>query len=232
MQVELGYLHAGVAFGVAARQGGLVPAEATLMSLVVYSGGAQFALLGLLAAGASWVAMLVVPLVLSLRHLLYGPALAPRLRGVGALWAAVAAFGLNDTAFAVSSARMPREGGLGWLLGLELGAYASWALATLVGAAAGGALIEGLPSLAPALSFALPALLVALLVPLVSPGREAAERDATRSTTLEAAVAAGAVAAFGLVGLGSWGVVAGGVAGPACGLLLKGFRGRGGADGG
>ena len=81
--IAVGYLPAGFAFGVAARQAGLVPAEATLKSLIVYSGSSQFALLSLLASGASWAAMLIIPLVLSLRHLLYGPALAPRLREVG-----------------------------------------------------------------------------------------------------------------------------------------------------
>jgi len=80
--IAVGYLPAGVAFGVAARQAGLVPAEAVLMSLVVYSGASQFALLDLLAAGASWITMLIIPLVLSLRHLRYGPSLAPRLGGV------------------------------------------------------------------------------------------------------------------------------------------------------
>lgn len=232
--IAVGYLPAGVAFGVAARQAGLVPAEALLMSLVVYSGASQFALLGLLGAGASWIAMLIVSLALSLRHLLYGPSLAPRLGGTGRLRTAVVAFGLNDEVFAVSSVKMPREGGLGWLLGLELGAYASWALGTIVGAVAGTALIEEVPSLAPALSFALPALFVALLVPLVSSGGETAERSATRSTSLEsAAVAAGVVAAVcGLTGLGSWGVIAAGVAGPVCGLLLERFRGCGGTSGG
>lgn len=207
--IAVGYLPAGFAFGVAARQAGLVPAEATLMSLIVYSGSSQFALLSLLASGASWAAMLIIPLVLSLRHLLYGPALAPRLREVGTWRAAVVAFGLDDEVFAVSAVKMPRGNGFGWILGLELGAYASWALGTLVGGVTGAALIEGLPSLVPAFSFALPALFVALLVPLVSsPGDDTTERGAVLSTRSlkAAAVASGAVATlFGLTGLGNWG---------------------------
>jgi 4-azaleucine resistance transporter AzlC len=234
--IEVGYLPAGIAFGVAARQAGLVPAEATLMSLIVYSGSSQFALLGLLAAGASWAAMLIIPLVLSLRHLLYGPGLAPRLRGVGTWRAAVVAFGLDDEVFAVSSVKMPRENGFGWILGLELGAYVSWALGTLVGGITGTVLIEGLPSLVPAFSFALPALFVALLVPLVSfPGVDTLGRSDIQSTSSlkAAAVAAGAVATlFRLTGLGSWGVMVGGVAGPVCGLLLERLRRRRGSDGG
>lgn len=125
MPIVVGYVPAALAFGVAARRAGLSPAEAVLMSLLVYSGAGQFALLGLLAVGASWFAMLAVTLVLNLRHLFNGPSLAPGLGAVGPWRVAVAAFGLDDEVFAVSSVGMPEEGRLGWLLGLELGAYAS-----------------------------------------------------------------------------------------------------------
>lgn len=78
-----------------------------------------------------------------------------------------------------------------------------------------------MPSLAPALSFALPALFVALLVPLISPEGDEAGRARTASI-LGAVVTAAAVAAvFHLVGLGNWGIIAAGVAGPTFGLLLK-----------
>ena len=49
--IVVGYVPAALAFGVAARRAGLSPAEAVLMSLLVYSGAGQFALLGLLAVG-------------------------------------------------------------------------------------------------------------------------------------------------------------------------------------
>jgi predicted branched-subunit amino acid permease len=44
--VVVGYLPAAVAFGVAARGAGLSTAETLLMSLIVYSGTSQFALVG------------------------------------------------------------------------------------------------------------------------------------------------------------------------------------------
>ena len=227
--IVVGYLPAALAFGIAARQAGLGPAEAVLMSLLIYSGASQFALLGLLAAGASWAAMLAVTLVLNLRHLFYGPSLAPRLGAIGPWRAAVAAFGLDDEVFAVALVGMPEERKLGWLLGLELGAYASWSLGTLAGAVAGDAITGALPSLAPALSFALPALFVALLAPLISPGGDADAGCARRAPVLGAVVAATSVAAaFHLAGLGSWGIIAAGVAGPALGLILGRSRGRNG----
>ena len=51
--IVVGYLPAAVAFGVAARGADLGIAETVAMSLIVFSGASQFALAGLLAAGAS-----------------------------------------------------------------------------------------------------------------------------------------------------------------------------------
>jgi predicted branched-subunit amino acid permease len=185
------------------------------MSAIVYSGASQFALVGLLASGASLAVAAGTVLVLGARHVLYGPALAPRLRSLSARRASLAAFGLTDEAFAVASARLPGgPSGYGWLLGLELGAYASWVGGSWVGVAAGEAVARTLPSVSAALAFALPALFVALLVPLLG----AAGR---RLPVAGAVLVAGAVAAtMHLSGLGTWSVPAAGVAGPVVGLLL------------
>ena len=225
--VVVGYLPAAVAFGVAARGAGLGLFEAVVMSLIVYSGASQFALAGLVAAGASPLVMAGISLVLGLRHVLYGPALAPRLGRMGTGRAATAAFGLTDEVFAVASVRLrERPAAFGWLLGLEAGAYSSWVIGTCVGAFAGAAVIGALPSLAPALSFALPALFVVLLVSLMRTGGQ--QHGGVPGPVVGAVLAAAVVAgALYLAGLGSWSVPAAGVAGPSAGLLLE--RGRAGA---
>ncbi len=51
LPVVVGYVPAAIAFGVAARGAGLGTTEALLMSLIVYSGASQFAIVGLVAAG-------------------------------------------------------------------------------------------------------------------------------------------------------------------------------------
>ncbi len=226
--IVLGYLPAAVAFGVAARGAGLSVAETVAMSLIVFSGASQFALVGLLAVGASWMVMAAISLVLGVRHVLYGPSLAPNLRRTGAGRVAVSAFGLTDEVFAVASARLPRRSpgtNFGQLLGLGTGAYTSWALGTWSGAVAGSAVLDALPSLAPALSFALPALFVALLVTLVRSAGPATAGLATggaRSPVAGAILVAAAVAAtLYVAGLESWSVPAAGVAGSAGGLLIR-----------
>jgi 4-azaleucine resistance transporter AzlC len=229
--IVLGYLPAAVAFGLSARAAGLNATEAVLMSLIVFSGASQFAIVGLVAAGASWFVMAAISLVLGARHLLYGPSLAPYLRGTTTGRAAAAAFGLTDEVFAVASTKLPERGpagrttgaDFGYLAGLGTGAYVSWALGTWLGAVAGTAVVVALPSLAPALSFALPALFVALLVSLMRSG-DVAFGGASRPIAGAVLVAATVAAVLYLVGLGSWSVPAAGVAGPVAGLLLG--RGR------
>lgn len=218
LPVVLGYVPAAVAFGIAARGAGLGTTEALLMSLIVYSGASQFAIVGLVAAGVSWLVVAATALVLGVRHVIYGPSLAPHLRGMTPARSALAAFGLTDEVFAVAASSLPeRPAGIGWMLGLELGAYASWVLGTLVGAASGAALLNALPILAPALSFALPALFAALLVPMTK-----APAGETRKPLVAAVLVAGAVATtLHLSGLEAWSIPAAAVAGPAVGLLLS-----------
>ncbi|CAA9459978.1 MAG: AzlC family protein [uncultured Rubrobacteraceae bacterium] len=224
--IVVGYLPAAVAFGVAARGAGLSAVESVVMSLIVYSGASQFALAGLVAVGTSWPVMAGISLILGMRHVLYGPSLVPYLRRIDTAHAATVAFGLTDEVFAVASVELRRRpAGFGWLLGLETGAYSSWALGTGAGVFAGTAIVAALPSLAPALSFALPALFVALLISLMRAGGPQ-HRNAP-SPTVCAVLAAVVVAAVSyLAGLESWSVPAAGVIGPLVGILLqKGWAG-------
>lgn len=229
LPVALGYFPTAAAFGLAARQAGLTPPEALLMSAVVYAGASQFALVGMLGAPAAAAAAAAV--LLNLRHVLYGPALAPHLNrrrrpGLrGWLAGAVCAFGLTDEVFAVAAARLAgANAGLRWLTALELTAYGAWLAGTAAGAAAGEALLRVLPAAQPALNFALPSLFVALLAPMVGRRGPSAAGSPDGSERLRvAAAAAGAGAAAAVVaGLGNWAVVAGAAAG-----LLAGGLGRG-----
>ena len=245
--IVVGYLPAATAFGVAARQAGLSVAETLLMSVLVYAGASQFALAGMVGAGMPAAAAAVTGLVLNVRHVLYGPALAPWLPKLGKGTAAVGAFGLTDEVFAVASAVLPRErASARWLLGLEAAAYASWLVGTWLGAAGGQAVVARLPAVAGAMSFALPALFVALLVPLLlpagpsgaqsgdrpgTPGRgkplnsEAATRQA-RGVRVSAAVGAVVTVAMWLAGWSRWSVLAAGALGPLAGLGAARLAGR------
>lgn len=223
LALAAGYFPAAVAFGVVAGRAGLSVPEAGLVSGVVFAGASQFALVGLLAAGSALPVAALTAIVVNLRHLLYGPSLAPYLRNFGAGRAAVGSLGLTDEVFAVASESLPRRSAtLGWLMVIEAGAYGSWMLGTLAGASGGAAITNAVPSLGPALGFALPALFVALLVSSLSSGGGARPHKAATAATAAAVIAA----AFHLAGLTNPGILVAGVAGPAVGLLAGNLRER------
>ena len=74
-------LWAGVApfamtFGILARTAGFTALEAQALSMFVFAGSAQIAIVTLFAGGAGATAIVVTALVLNLRHILYGLSLS------------------------------------------------------------------------------------------------------------------------------------------------------------
>ena len=164
--VAVGYVPMAMAFGVLATHTGLSIAQAGAMSLFVYAGASQFASLGLLAGGASALAIVLATLVLNFRHFLMSVALSRRLplaRGRGlAGWAAPMGlgFGVTDETFVVASldnALTPS-----FFVGVMLTAYLAWLSGTLIGAGF-SSLIP--PVVARGMGVALYAMFIAILVP-------------------------------------------------------------------
>lgn len=65
-----------VTFALLARTAGLSIIETQLLSLTVFAGAAQVALVTLLATGANGIAIVLTVLALNLRHVLYGLSLS------------------------------------------------------------------------------------------------------------------------------------------------------------
>ncbi|MGH2477704.1 MAG: AzlC family ABC transporter permease, partial [Candidatus Limnocylindrales bacterium] len=78
----------GTSFGVLATTAGLSVAQTCVMSLVVFTGASQFAVVGILATGGSLASAFGSALLLAARNAAYGVAMAPTLfrrrRGSGA----------------------------------------------------------------------------------------------------------------------------------------------------
>src|SRR3954465_11078935 len=75
----------GVAFGAAAVGAGLPPAQALGMSLLMFTGASQFALVGVLGAGGGALAAVGSALLLGSRNTVYGVRLVPLLKPRGVL---------------------------------------------------------------------------------------------------------------------------------------------------
>lgn len=161
--IVLGYIPVAVAFGVSAVSVGLSRFETFLSSLLVYAGASQFAMISLI--GVSHISAVIIPVLLNLRHLIYGSIISHR---YNVRMPFVTAFGLTDEVFAVSSSILESES---FLWGLELGAYLSWLFGTSIGIFGGEFLMSSF-SLSDSLSFSLTVLFFILLLPAFRDGRK------------------------------------------------------------
>ncbi len=198
----------GFVFGLAARNAGYSPIEASAMSVFAFAGAAQFAAVGYVAAGLPWAPIVVLTFALNARHVLYSAALAPRLRGLPPAQRAAMAHVLTDEAFALAAAHFHRLGRVdvpGYWIGAVAGVFIPWNLATMAGVLLGGVIPD--PT-ALGLDVVFPAAMAGLAAGLVTGRRELA--------------AAGAGAAIGValsLAIGpSLGIIAGGLVGPLVGM--------------
>ena len=209
--LTLGYFPIAFSFGVAATRSGLTAGEAVVLSLVMYSGAAQFLAIALLATGVPLAVAAATLIGMGLRHVLYGPALMRRAGADGGTRHAwVWAFGLTDEVFAAALGRLARGGRFSepFMFGLGLGAYGAWVTGTLAGAYAAGGALAAWPALSAGLGFMLPALFLALLMSMLA-----------RAQVPVIAVAAGATIAVTFAWSGTAGLLAGIVAGAMAGVL-------------
>ena len=100
----------GLVYGLAAHAAGLSVIEVAAMSALVFAGGAQFAALAYIAAGAPWAAVVFLTAFINSRHLLYGAALAPYLANTSVGLRAAMPHVLNDETFAIAVSHFRRIG--------------------------------------------------------------------------------------------------------------------------
>lgn len=129
----------GISFGALAVASGLTLPQTVLLSLLLFSGGSQFALAGVLGAGGGGAAAVATSTLLGVRNGLYGLQVARLLEARGLRRLVAAQLTIDEsTAVAVGQpeTRLARVGF--WATGL--GVFALWNLTTLVGALVGSAM--------------------------------------------------------------------------------------------
>jgi predicted branched-subunit amino acid permease len=229
----VGIVPFGLVAGVAAIDAGLSPVAALGMSVVVFAGAAQLAVIELLGRDASLAVVVVTGVIINLRMMMYSASIAPYFQSYHARWKAVLAYFLTDQAYAVSIARFEsgEEGGETdggtdpehgdeteagsserrdyFYLGIAVSLWAVWVVSTAVGVGLG----RGVPD-SWGLEFAVPLVFLALLVPRIEDGPTAA-----------AASVAGLVALFGSGLPYELGLPLAAVVGVGVGLAVEEVRG-------
>ncbi|MGZ4449544.1 AzlC family ABC transporter permease [Oryzihumus sp.] len=129
----------GVSFGALAVASGLSLWQTMALSTLLFSGGSQFAIVGIVAAGGSGVAAVATSSMLGLRNSLYALQVS-RLLDVRGLRRVAAAQLTIDESTAVAVGQPERQASrLGfWVTGVTI--FVLWNLATLAGALVGDAL--------------------------------------------------------------------------------------------
>jgi 4-azaleucine resistance transporter AzlC len=149
----------GATFGVLAVAAGLTTAQASAMSLLVFTGASQFAVVGVLDSGGAPAAAVGSALLLAARNGLYGISLSRQIGG-GRLRRLVAAQLVIDESTAMATAHPAEAERAFWVTGVSV--FVFWNIGTLLGALGGGAI--GDPATL-GLDAAFPAGFVALMAP-------------------------------------------------------------------
>ena len=129
----------GISFGALAVAAGFTVAQASVLSLVMFTGGSQFAFVGVAAGGGSLGAAMTAASLLGLRNAVYGVQLSAMLRPRGWRRFLQAHLTIDESMATASGQEDPAEERRGfWTAGV--GVWVLWNLFTLVGASAGSAL--------------------------------------------------------------------------------------------
>jgi 4-azaleucine resistance transporter AzlC len=146
----------GVSFGVLARSLGWDLPAPIVMSLIVYSGSAQFAASSVLGGGGSVFAAVLAAALVNARFVPLGIAVAPSLRG-GRLRRGAEGQSVVDASYALAHEHGTIDREL--LIGATVPQYVAWTLGTVGGAVAGSAIGDpsklGLDAMFPAFFLAL-----------------------------------------------------------------------------
>lgn len=152
-----------LSFGALGTAAGLSVVQTCALSVLVFTGGSQFALVGVIGGGGSAMSGAASAVLLGSRNALYGARLAPLLglRGVRRVLGAQLVLDESTAVGLAGEDQSQRAGRLGfWATGLSI--FVLWNVGTLVGALA-GAVIGDPRELG--LDAAVPAAFLALLAP-------------------------------------------------------------------
>ncbi len=166
MPLLLGVIPFAIICGMASMDAGLAVWQAVGISLVIFAGASQLAVIHLFLLGAPLLVMVLTALVINLRFVMYSASIAPHFHGLSRRWRPLLTYLLTDQAYALSLTRFHEPEGCRYPLAFTLGAggtiFFVWQLFNAVGILLGAGVPESW-----GLDFGVPLTFMALLVPAV-----------------------------------------------------------------
>ena len=158
----LGYIAVSFTFGIMARKAGLTTFQAVLISAVNVTSAGQFAGLGLIGAGATYIEMAITQFVINLRYCLMSCSLSQKLDPATSLGRRLLmSVGITDEIFGVS-ASVPDTLNPFYTYGTICIALPGWIFGTFLGVVSGNILPARALS---ALGVALYGMFIAIIIP-------------------------------------------------------------------
>lgn len=160
--IGLGYFAVAFTLGIASKKAGLTALQASLMSAMMLASAGQFAGIGMIAAGAGYMEVVVTELVVNLRYLLMSSALSQKVQRDKPFYHRfLMAYEVTDEIFGIA---MAVEGRLhpAYMYGAVTVAAPGWVLGTFLGSVIGMILPPGVMS---AMNVALYGMFLAVVIP-------------------------------------------------------------------
>jgi 4-azaleucine resistance transporter AzlC len=214
--IVLGYLPAGFAMGVLAREAGFSVAETAMMSAMIYAGSAQFTMIAQTAAGVPGTLIVLTCAMVNLRYFLMSASLSARMSEVRPIQKIALGVMTSDESYAFNSSMTasmsPDEfagpAALSRTFGVDVVSYLAWLLSTSGGCLFGFILGDVRRFGA---DFGLAAVFIALLAPRLKDRRQ-----------LCAALCSAAVCSVCILsGFGPWSVIAATAAAATLGVASR-----------
>jgi 4-azaleucine resistance transporter AzlC len=164
--ILVGVFPFGLIYGALARNAGIAPFPALMMSSIVFGGSSQFVAAKLIAQAAPGLVIVLTIAVVNLRHLLYSASVAEYVRDLPLRWKVLLSYLLTDEAYAATIVHYETDGvepeSHWFFLGAGLALWLTWQVSSALGIFAGAAIP---PSWR--LDFALPLTFIAMVVPVL-----------------------------------------------------------------
>ena len=156
-----GYVLLGMGFGILLGSAGYGLPWAFFMSLFIFAGSMQYAIVPMMAGGASLLTVALSTLVINFRHIFYGLSMIDRYKGAGKKKPYLI-YALTDETYSIVSTQsgMTREDYHSYCFWLSLMDHCYWVTGSVIGSLLGGVL----PFDTKGVDFVLTALFIAILV--------------------------------------------------------------------
>ncbi|MFI5345655.1 MAG: AzlC family ABC transporter permease [Elusimicrobiota bacterium] len=164
--ILVGVFPFGLIYGALARNAGLTPLSAQMMSSIVFGGSSQFVAAKLIHEAAPGLVIVLTIAVVNLRHLLYSASMAEYVQDLPLRWKLLLSYLLTDEAYAATIVHYETDGvrpdSHWFFLGAGLALWFTWQISSALGIFAGAAIP---PSWR--LDFALPLTFIAMVAPVL-----------------------------------------------------------------